>query len=59
MFGNNEVQDKNKIIDGDFTPDRYITVLIDGQVHSRKVKQDKEVAYITINEKMYTAEDFA
>lgn len=58
MFNNNEAKDKNRIIDGDFTVDRYITVMIDGQVHARKVKEDNKGAYIEFDGKAYTIEDF-
>lgn len=58
MFNNNETKDKNRIIDGEFVVDRYITVSIDGQIHSRKVKEDKQGAYIEFDGKAYTEEDF-
>ena len=58
MFKNNEMQGRNRIIDGEFISDRYITVQVGGQVHSRKVKKENDLAYIVINDKTYTAEDF-
>jgi len=58
MFGNNDNQEKNRIIDGDFTVDRYVTVSIDGQVHSRKVKQNNNGAFIEVDNKIYKANDF-
>lgn len=58
MFGNNEVSTPNRIIDGEFVVDRYVTVSIDGQIHSRKVKEDREGAYIEFEGKAYTESDF-
>lgn len=58
MFGNSDSYEKNRIIDGEFTIDRYVTVLIDGQVHSRKVKQNKDGEYIEIDNKIYMMKDF-
>jgi len=58
MFGKDEIINKNRIIDGEFVVDRYITVSIDGQVHSRKVKEDSKGIYIEFEGKAYTIEDF-
>lgn len=58
MFNYNEEKEKNRIIDGEFVVDRYITVSIDGQIHSRKVKEDSKGAYIEFEGKAYTIEDF-
>lgn len=56
MSRNNGI--RNRIIDGEFAVDRYVTVMIDGQVHSRKVKEDNKGAYIEYDGKAYTEEDF-
>lgn len=58
MFGNSDNQIKNRIIDGDFITERYVTVSINGQVHSRKVKQDHKGVYIEVDGIEYTKEDF-
>lgn len=58
MFGNSDNQKRNRIIDGDFVIDRYVTVSINGQVHSRKVRQDHNGAYIEIDGTTYKIEDF-
>lgn len=57
MF-NNGSREKNRIIDGEFAVDRYVTVMINGQVHSRKVRQDSKGAYIEFEGQGYTIEDF-
>ena len=49
---------KNQIIEGSFTEGEKVTVLINGEKHTRKVKKNKGVLVVTILGIEYTASEF-
>ena len=49
---------KNQIIEGSFTEGEKVTVLINGEKHTRQVKKNKGVLVVTILGIEYTASEF-